>query len=251
MKKIDLSDVTFIIPIRISHIDRLNNLTFLVNYLTDNFNTNIMIYESDTSIKISEDIINKVTHIFEYDDDEIFHRTKFLNEMLKKVTTKYVVNQDTDVFIPISSYIQSVKLLENGVDVVYPYNGDFVNFNRTELEEVSKTFNPIDYELTQDSYGGMIFLNTESYISAGGEDERFYGWGFEDRERIVRFMRLKYRVERLSNKLYHINHHRDNNASPDHPNFENNQRMANQMMGMKNTDVQKTIIELKKTFQDG
>lgn len=249
INKSNLLDVTFIIPVRISHVDRLNNLEFLINYLTNNFNTNIIVYEADTTIKITKNILDKVTHMFEYTSDNIFHRTKYLNNMLKKVTTKYVVNQDCDVFLPLNVYTDAVNLLNNGVDVVYPYNGEFVNFNRNELDDVCKTFNPKDSQTTLDSYGGMIFFNTEVYKNGGGEDERFYGWGFEDRERVSRFRKLGYRVERMSNRLYHIDHHRDINSGSDHPNFKKNENIAHQMIYNK-VNMEETIKLLKKNLQN-
>lgn len=248
MSKIDLTNTTFIIPIRISHIDRLNNLEFLVNYLTENFNTNIMVYEADTQIKVTKNIINKVNYTFECTKDNIFHRTKYLNNMLKNVTTKYVVNQDCDVFIPIKSYVKAIELLETEVDVVYPYNGQFVDFNRNELKEVSKTFDPKDFKVTSDSYGGMIFFNTEVYKNGGGEDEKFYGWGFEDRERIFRFRKLGYKITRMPNKLYHIRHDIGKNNGPNQPYLKENETRYHALVNDR-TNITERVKLLKENLK--
>ena len=45
--KTDLTDATFIIPIRIESEDRLRNVITSVAFLLNNFNTNIIIKEVD------------------------------------------------------------------------------------------------------------------------------------------------------------------------------------------------------------
>ncbi len=44
--QIDLKDVTFIIPVRIDSIERLENLQLVTNYLLENFQTHILIVEA-------------------------------------------------------------------------------------------------------------------------------------------------------------------------------------------------------------
>lgn len=52
---IDLSDVTFTIPIRIDSQARLENFIIVLTYLLENFQTNIIILEDDSEQKISFD----------------------------------------------------------------------------------------------------------------------------------------------------------------------------------------------------
>ena len=48
---IDLKDVTFIIPARIEHKDRINNLIIITENLLNNFDCKIIICESDKKRK--------------------------------------------------------------------------------------------------------------------------------------------------------------------------------------------------------
>ena len=50
-----------------------------------------------------------------------FIAQKFLNDMVMESTTDFVVNYDTDLILPISSYINAVQMLKGEYDVVYPY----------------------------------------------------------------------------------------------------------------------------------
>ena len=45
--KTDLTDVTFIIPVKIDSDDRRRNLKITLSYLQRNFDTNIIVCESD------------------------------------------------------------------------------------------------------------------------------------------------------------------------------------------------------------
>ena len=66
---------------------------------------------------------SNLVHIFEEDTrtDDAFHRTKVLNDMVLESTTDIVVNYDTDLILPPSSYINAVQMLKREYDVVYPF----------------------------------------------------------------------------------------------------------------------------------
>ena len=61
--KIDLKDVTFIIPIRIDSDDRKRNIDLVVSYLLTHFNTNVIIKES--SSKQNFDLSNIIKNIWQ------------------------------------------------------------------------------------------------------------------------------------------------------------------------------------------
>ena len=114
---IDLSQTTFIIPVRIECPDREFNFKYVIQYLCDNLETNIIIKESDHTSKCYELLqsIEKhntdITYMFEQDVNPIFHRTRILNEMLFKVKTPVVVNYDIDVFIEPKFYLEAQNLI--------------------------------------------------------------------------------------------------------------------------------------------
>ena len=81
----DLTQATFIIPIRIESEDRLRNVITSVAFLLNNFNTNIIVKEVDKTSVFAERALPqlesffgeaKVKHIFEESDEPLFHRQK-------------------------------------------------------------------------------------------------------------------------------------------------------------------------------
>ena len=98
MKKIDLSNCTFIIPIRLDSGDRTRNITTVLCYLLKTFNTKVILKEVDSrpfaeecvikQIKefLDKDEINNLIYLFEESDSSEFHRMKILNENGKVYT---------------------------------------------------------------------------------------------------------------------------------------------------------------------
>ena len=132
---IDLSNVTFIIPLRVDTGDRLRNVVLSTAFLLNKFDTNVIIKEVDSErrfetyclpiIKRLADTTN-LNHIFEVETrtDDAFHRTRVLNDMVMESTTDIVVNYDTDILLPIRSYTSAVDMLtcdKCNYDVIYPY----------------------------------------------------------------------------------------------------------------------------------
>lgn len=69
-QRIDLTDVTFLIPAMIDSDDRLNNLFTVVRYLHKYFNTNIIIYEYGTLQTINPDSLPQKTKLFFEQEDK-------------------------------------------------------------------------------------------------------------------------------------------------------------------------------------
>jgi len=126
-EKYDLSDLTFIIPLRIDSIDRLENILFATNYILEYFQTNIIVWEADErNTMLLQKLINpNIKHIFHEDHDPIFYRTKYINTIVKTVDTPYIAIWDADVIVQKEQIISSVKLLRRKkADFVYPYKDE-------------------------------------------------------------------------------------------------------------------------------
>ena len=86
LMKTDLSNATFIIPIRIESDDRLRNVVTSIAFLVENFDTNIIVKEVDKEsvfqtevLPIFEEILEvdlwkNFHHIFERSEEPLFHR---------------------------------------------------------------------------------------------------------------------------------------------------------------------------------
>lgn len=230
-KKIDLSDVTFTIPVSCDHPDRLENLEICINYLTKYFNTNIIVMEQGGD-KFEYLASNKVKYVkFE---SKVFHRTKMLNEMAKLSHTNIIVNQDCDVIIPPMQILKAVKHIRSGIDVVSPFDGRFWGIDRKEYFKkfekcldtgILKNYRPKGNFLGNkfDCVGGCIFFDKASFFKGGMENENFISWGAEDVERFIRFKKLDFKLIRLTGVLYHIDHYVGINSGESNPYFQSNE----------------------------
>jgi predicted glycosyltransferase involved in capsule biosynthesis len=228
-------DLTAIIPIRIDSPDRLRNIKYVVKFLLNFYDCKIIIKEVDDIQKVFLESNPRITYIFEKTDNtSFFHRTKILNDMLEMVTTKYVVNHDCDILIPQSNMDKSLKLLEQGYDMVLPYQiGSIIPhwpLNEWHLDQLTnskdtlfleqliesqkridlrgglKAFEDLGYNAVW-TIGGIQFFKTKIYKKAFGENEEFIDWGPEDQERGYRFIKLGYKLGFIdTGTICHIHH---------------------------------------------
>jgi len=245
--KIDLKDVTFIIPIKIDSEDRLVNYNIIINHLTNLFDTNIIVCESD---EISnENVLNiheDIKYVFHENKEKYFHRTKILNLMTKLSKTKIVCNYDTDVIFSEQQYLSSVKKIKEGCTIVFPYSGKFMNvpnnlFNLIKENKFDGIYEK-DLELAHpNSVGGAFFFEKDKYFKIGLENENFISWGFEDNERVSRVIKLGEKMCRVPGLLYHLNHERGVNSVPENPFYKKNMLEFNKINSMSKLDLENYI----------
>jgi hypothetical protein len=250
MKKIDLSNCTFIIPIRLDSGDRTRNITTVLCYLLKTFNTKVILKEVDSRPFVEEcvikqikefldkDEINNLIYLFEKSDSSEFHRMKILNEMIEQVKTDIVVNYDCDALLKAETCIEAVKLIvKKNYDLVYPYGlgdyqyqifatdalvSDFIN-NNFDFSILEKNSN-----IHRSEFGHVQFIKTKSYINAGMENENFISWSPEDKERYFRFNVLGYNVGRIDHSyVYHLEHYRGHNSGFENPYITRNNELWN------------------------
>lgn len=242
--KIDLTEATFIIPIRIESSDRLRNVITTTAFLLENFNTNIIIKEVDSdsifqkeALPILKDILDieiNINHIFEKSNDHSFHRQKVLNEMIIESQTKVVVNYDCDALLPLNSYLKAYDYIVQDIyDVVYPYGqGKYQKQVNATDKVVSEFLESGDFSyLDRNSkpylsdFGWVQFFNKKVYIDGGMENENFVAYAPEDKERFYRFTTLGYNVGRINDFVYHLEHSRGHNSWLNNPHMHNNNNL--------------------------
>lgn len=219
---IDLSDLTFTIPVRYDTDDRIMNLLATMSYLTTNFKTNIIIAECDSK-PIMQQYANRFPchYVFMPTTDDMFHRTKILNDMAKMATTPYIVNYDVDCVLPKQQYIDAITHLRmNNIDVCTGFNSFTYNVPKALHPKIVET-KSIDWLTIQQcvcanskdyAMGGVVFWNKEKFMEAGMENENFVSWGPEDQERVHRAIKLGYRYGKIQGTLYHLEHRRLQNS---------------------------------------
>ena len=271
--KIDLKNTTFIIPLRVDTGDRLRNVVLSTAFLLNKFDTNVIIKEVDSErrfeayclpiIKRIADTTN-LRHIFEVETrtDDSFHRTKILNDMVMESTTDVVVNYDTDIILPLTSYTSAVAMLEKDYDVVYPYRfgkqgerkvklnftvrtqDDMNNFeNYPESKKFIASSNSDSFDIPFDNYfyyphqqgegwaeyGMVQFFNRKVYMDGFLENEGFIAYAPEDVERHHRWKTLGYRIGRVDNYAYHLEHERTQNSWFHNPHMQRNNELWEQL----------------------
>tara|TARA_R110002020_G_scaffold475301_1_gene709514 strand:- start:8273 stop:9058 length:786 start_codon:yes stop_codon:yes gene_type:complete len=255
---IDLSDTTFIIPLRIDTIKRLENTLLVVDFLLKNFNTKINIVEASryNSNLLERLLPESVNYLFVEDFDSIFHRTKYINQMVMQTRTKFVSVWDTDIIVPPEQLIETLKILRAGeADFISPYKEKFfdTSFIMRELYIKTKDISTLKMNVgkMKELYkpkpvGGVFFVNKEKYIEAGMENEKFYGWGREDGDRVNRWNILGYVHIHLEGCLFHLTHERGVNSNFHSPN-QNDYKLAEilRILGHSKKELQDEISSWK------
>ena len=256
VRRFDLTKTTFIIPLRIETEDRMRNIVTILIYLARNFSTKIIVKEVDKESiyerevlpllkqALEPEMLACIHHIFEQSDEFTFHRTKILNDMLWMVDTPVVANYDSDILLPIESYINATNMIAKGwvhpdveggepVKVVYPYGfGNYQLQCHVGDEQVTDFINSgFNFEAFNGrlrnwdaKYGFCQFFDTEEYKKLGGENENFIAYGYEDDERYYRFNLLS-SVARITEQVFHLEHGRTKNSWFNNPHCEDNKKL--------------------------
>lgn len=217
-EKIDLTDLTFIIPVSYDSNSRQENVDIVLAYLLKRFNTNIIVGEINSNryfsyverLGIQYIYFNDIPGFFQ-EFNGSFHRTRALNFMTMMAHTPYIANWDADVLIDPYGIEDAVKLLRQGNPIVYPYDGAFLRVDAVYKQVVKHTLavNPISgipFKGRNDrSVGGAFMFNKEKYFTIGLENENFISHAPEDIERFRRSS-MFYDIKRVDYPLYHLYH---------------------------------------------
>ncbi len=233
-------DLTFLIPTRIETEDRLRNIISSVSYLLKHIPAKVLVKEVSPhstfkfralpEIKKCVDISN-LEYIFEQTNDNLFCKSKVLNDLIAVSDTKIVANYDADCILPISSYYEAYNLINTDkVDVVYPYGCGVYQWKSDYTTEIFERFiteldtSVLDKNktLSSSTIGWTQFIDRQTYIDSYMMNENFVSWGCEDDEFYYRMSCLGRRIARIDNYVYHLEHGRTYNSWFSNPNFNSN-----------------------------
>jgi len=222
--KIDLTDLTFLILVRLDSIQRLENTKIVTDSLLKYFNTNIFVLEADSFNNgfLKKNLDRNLMYQFIEDKDPVLHKTKYYNYMADKVHTKYLSIWDTDAVIDKNAICESMEHLRKEADVAYPYDGFFYEvpdiikryyFKHQDVRILKRHIGKMKllYECPL-LVGGAVIVKTDKYLQSGGDSEEIYGWGNDDFIRHARFKANNYNIYRTKDKLFHLCHPRGINS---------------------------------------
>jgi|688.fasta_scaffold00642_74 hypothetical protein len=247
-------NITFLIPVRLESEDRIENAKICLQYLCKYAPYNIIILENDTESKIPKILSDistnnaSIKYVFQYNKNELFHKTNYLNTMLSMSTTPVVVNYDIDILLPNNIYEYAYNKIIEGYDLFYPY------FDGESLIEIKKDAKSKILDNIKDipntsislkiaKYGLCQFLNRNSYMKYGKMNENFYSYGPEDWELGYRFQKLDLKVGWSKNYIFHLEHSRGINSD------KNLNPMATHNYNLYEQIKQYSDMELKKYYE--
>ena len=241
----EMNDVTYIMPTRIESNDRLRNIITSVTYLLKNIpGAKVLVKEVDNQSVFSEHALPEIQkyvstdnlrHIFEQNTEDVFHKTRYLNDLIIESDTEIVVSHDVDAIYPVSSHSIAYDLIKNDqCDVVYPYGCGVWQYQVLNYENIFDQFLGNDFHMDvimphcrteASTIGWTQFYNRKKVIEGFMWNEAFLSWGAEDCEFYFRFNALGYRVGRVDAPIWHFEHGRTHNSGWNNPKFKENNNL--------------------------
>jgi len=228
MKSLDENysfEVTCFIIIKTGSVERMENFLSVIDFISKTSKFIIQVLEISNNRKsMLFDLLPKsIIYTLNESSDSILHRTYCINQLAINATSPFIAIWDADIIIPFRQIQEAMELLQDGIaDFVYPYDKRFLDttpiirklfLETRNIEVLERNQMKMNELYMPNPLGGAFFVNRESYLSAGMENEVFYGWGMEDGERFYRWQKLGYRVKRVHGPLYHLSHPRSINST--------------------------------------
>lgn len=213
--------LTFCIPVRIDCEERKENLLAVSEYLAA-LQCPVIVLEADALPHVNDTCcMNNVEYRFTEDTNTVFHRTHYINILLRMAPTEAVAIWDTDVLVDYNQISEALRLIQQGATLSYPYDGRFIMLSEQLSEQMRRK---LDFEflhnlgmksfLGRKLCGGAFIAHKQRYLQCGGENERFTGWGPEDAERLHRVRILGHKACHIpSGELFHLYHPRGNSSN--------------------------------------
>lgn len=236
MNKLDLSDVSILVSVKIDSPERYRNLGLFLDYYECFFSGyEIIIIEQDETTKIA-DLVSRspnVDHHFVRSRD-VHWKTRNHNYAARLSNRDFLLMADCDVFPHPQALREGHERARSGCEFVQLFNGILVGLsdefvqNRLGFPEVLDTLayftrdfalraGPCDDQDMFPLYGNHEYLATggatlcrrRSFFLVGGWNENFVSFGYEDREFCERVEKLGRRLVRVEeHNAYHMAHPR-------------------------------------------
>ena len=214
------SQLTFVIPVRIDSKEREDNLHAVMRHL-GGLGCPVIVLEADKAPALEgKEWLRAAQYVFVEDASPVFHRTRYINTLLRRAATDIACVWDTDVLVSHAQIAEAVGWVAGGATMAFPYNGQVVMLTEDISVHVRKNLD-LEYLaglrirpfVNRKFCDGAYFVHRRRYFQCGGENERFTGWGPEDMERMHRVRILGHKVAWTAcGQLYHLYHPRGKNS---------------------------------------
>lgn len=256
VRKSNLKDTTFIIPLIDSTDQEIRNANITVNYLLSRLETNVFVCEVSKEKKFDLQISGLKHFYFE----SCVNSSQIVNDIALMTNTDFIAYYDPNILLPFESYFGSIEKLKTNSDIVYPY---FYNNSGKKIvnldDHTNYNFLKQNYNLNvlEGSYSHIdsfssdcFFIKRDVFLKSFMENENFYCDEIKDIERYNRHIKLGHTVSRLENYIYYLNNNKKQEESPF---YENNYNLFLDLDEMSKEDLVAYYIQqeyyLKKQIQ--
>src|SRR6266540_267618 len=168
-----------------AELDRVRNVRLCLEALRtqDSNEFQVLLIEQDQAPQLTPDI-TRLAHRYQFAYNAgPYNRGWAFNIGARLADAEYLLLLDADVLLPRDSVRRTLALLRNGNPAVRPYT-EVLFLDDPSTERVARNGSKPDLtgELFINPMGLSIAIDAALYDRIGGHDERFWGWGWEDRE---------------------------------------------------------------------
>lgn len=185
---------------------RVNSFNFIKKFWEYNYDCEVVVSDSNTTL---------------------FNRSQARNLGVDKASFDNLVLCDADTFPDVTSIPTAFSKIEEGSGWVLPYVRYYRlsrEFSSQVIEEkinfISKPY--YDIKFVKNCWAGVICLNKTMFEQAGGYNEDYSGWGFEDYEFRDKLDKHVGRHLRLPGSVYHLWHEVEEGTTDDSSTFMSN-----------------------------
>lgn len=184
---------------------RKRNFDFILNRCLASSVDEIIIVEQvnkKSSLELPED--TRINHVLVDTQLNYVHKTLLCNVGASVSKGDYLIFNDADIYINLNSVIEKIDP-ENDI-VIKPFIY-FAKFDNESTEDFinKKTVTVKNCSVIHDFAAGCLIIKRENFLIMRGYDERYMGWGFEDKEFATRVNKL-YDIKVLDFKGVHLYH---------------------------------------------
>ena len=235
--------VSYIVCYRESSSERKKALEFTLGLFHDYFpSIEIIIVEQDSKSKLDIDKGFDIKHLFIYNPGP-FNRSWAFNCASNNTTKEIFIFTDADIFLDKEGYDECFNAAEF-FEAITPNKIEISNV--TIEEEKSNQILFLNKRKLHSFAGGMLIITRAAFEKIGGWDERFEGWGGED-DAMSHVIYNQLRSKTLNIPNYHIDHPHENISGNNHPQYESNRALVEEILTRNGLSLNRYVQQLKTT----
>jgi len=203
-------NVTIIVPIYRLISNRFNNFCYLIKKLNKlNCDVVVVEQESDKTLVIEQYLLNytNITHLIYKSNSNKFNKSKIINYAAKDVFTEYLWIVDGDFYTDFNFVLQSI---DTTTDFIRPFSEviflDKEETYRLHSSDIAQLNNETEYKSNSQNGKFSFIIRNSSFVDAGGMNEDFEGWGFQDLDFVENRLKPGVNFGSVSQVAYHMYH---------------------------------------------